>query len=36
MPEKMTVKKVFSEYPVSKKGPLESQERNGWPMLKMV
>ena len=32
----MIVKKAFSEYPRSKKGRLEKQERNGWPMLKMV
>jgi hypothetical protein len=36
MPDERTVKKVFSEYPRSKEGPLENQERDGCPMLKMI
>jgi hypothetical protein len=35
MPEKGTVRKVFKKLQIQK-GPLESQERDGWMMLKMV
>jgi hypothetical protein len=35
MPEERTVKKVFKIIPEGK-GPLESQERDGWTMLKIT
>jgi hypothetical protein len=35
MPEERTVKEVFRNIPQGK-GPLESQETDGWTMLKMI
>jgi hypothetical protein len=35
MPEERTMKKVFKNIP-EEKHPLESQDRDGWTMLKMI
>jgi hypothetical protein len=35
VPDGRTVKEVFKNIP-EEKGPLESQEKDGWAMLKMV
>jgi hypothetical protein len=36
MPEERAVKKVFKNIPGKKKSLLQSQELDGWMMLKMI